>query len=271
MKNLWIQTEHAFVTWVVDLTEVKNDPYALLSFLEKVLDAGSRHEIFTVLKAPEINFERDRDTELYDFLNDIFQARKVVDLFAFTGAAMAPGTPLSSTVQAKVAWFDANSKCTENLCSDLATVLQSLEPVEGSIPSGFMKHLPPIRITGLRLTYYDDASESSNYSTDHAVMIYFAIHSDIWFPWIYGSAHPLCDHKHMFDNRELALKHTPRLNDFLQEVSTFVTQIGGTWNINILETGKDVINWLDSKGFIDLTPQMPELVMPESAYEAEWF
>ncbi|NEQ54043.1 MAG: hypothetical protein F6K11_28580 [Leptolyngbya sp. SIO3F4] len=272
MKNLWIQTEHAFVTWSADLTKFRGEPSILLFFLEQVLQAGSKHEVFTVVEAPEINFKKEHGQEIYDFLNDIFHVQKVIDMFAFTGAAMAPGAPRSSTVESKVAWFDASGKCVESVCSNLAIVLQNLEPIEGAIPAGFMKHLPPVRITGPRVTYDNgSAVGSSKHIPDHPIMIYFAIHSDIWFPWIYGSAHPLCDYKHMFDNHELAQRHTPRLNKFLRDVSAIVRDIGGLWTISIPETGKDAKNWLDDKGFIELSPQSPQFVMLNSAYEVEWY
>lgn len=271
MKNLWIQTEPAFVTWTADLTEIQHNPDALFTFLKSVFDAGSKYEIFTVVEAPEISFARDAGANICDRLVTLFKMQNVVDLFAFTGAAMAPGAPRSSTVEAKLAWYDGSGKCIEGLCTDLATILQSLEPVEDSIPTGFMKHLPPLRVTGPRLTYNNQNPDHLDLSLRDSAVVYFAIHSDIWFPWLYGSAHPLCDHKHMFDNRELAQKHTPRLNNFLQDINNVVTQMGGTWSIYLPETGEAAINWLNDNSLINLFPEEPEFVMPNSAYEVEWF
>jgi hypothetical protein len=269
MKNLWIQTEHAFATWVANLDTLRADPSGLLQFAEGVLDSGAKHGVFEVVEAAAIAFHIDRSPSLSDRLRALYREHHVVDLFGFTGAAMAPGAPGSSTARATLAWFDENDQQVEGKIEDLGALLERLEPVEDSIPRGFMKHFPPVRITGRRLLYAGDPPKAQNLPSSIPITVRFAIHSDIWFPWVFGSAHPLCDHKRLFDNRTLAMRHTPRLNAFLQDVARSARALGGSWQVDDEETGKAARQWLDEDG-IRLDAASPAALMPPSALDVEW-
>lgn len=270
MKNLWIQTESAFATWVANLDVLRDDPDRLLQFMEEVLVSGAKYQVFEVVEAPAIEFHIDRGSSLSNLLADLYRERQTVDLFGFTGAAMAPGAPGSSTARATLAWFDENHHLVEGKVEDLGALLQRLEPAEDSIPRGFMKHFPPVRIMGRTLVYAGEPAELQNLPHDIPVAVRIAIHSDIWFPWVFGSAHPLCDHKRMFDNRGLATRHTPRLNAFLQDVARCTRALGGTWQMDDEETGRAAREWLDEDGIrLDAAP--PAAVMPPSVLDVEWF
>lgn len=63
------------------------------------------------------------------------------------------------------------------------------------------------------------------------------LYTDIWLPQVVGGLeHTRNPGKykhnevHLFDNRELANRHTPRLNSFLQSVKQLIEQRGGTWH-----------------------------------------
>jgi hypothetical protein len=74
----------------------------------------------------------------------------------------------------------------------------------------------------------------------------------------------------MFDNRALAMSHTPRLNAFLRDVARCTKALGGTWEVDHEETGKAARQWIDEDG-IRLDAPMPAAIMPESALDAEWY
>jgi hypothetical protein len=268
MRNMWIQKEDPFATWVADLGTARDRPDALLDFVAHVARVGERERVFTVLEAPAIDYLRERDGELPAFVEDIYLKNQVVDLFGFTGAAMKPGAPLSSTVEATLAWYDSKDQLVEGACVDVGALLRSLEPAPGSIPNGFTVSYPAVRMTGHRLGYGGDAKTLANRSDDARVRL--CIHSDIWFPWIWGSAHPERDYERMFDNRELSRRHTPRLNRFLSSVGSKTREVGGTWYVDAEATGKDAILWLDDGG-VFLEPEQPALQMPVSALKAEWY
>jgi hypothetical protein len=267
MRNLWIQTEAAFATWIANLDALRDDPDRLLQVVQAVLESGAKHQLFEVVEAPTIGFHIDRGSSLIDALRALYRERHAVDRFGFAGAAMAPGAPGSSRARAVVAWFDENDQQVEGSVEDLGALLERLEPVEDSIPRGFMKRFPPVRVTGRRLLY---AGEGQNLSPGISATVRIAIHSDIWFPWVFGSAHPLCDHTRMFDNRALAMRHTPRLNAFLQDVACSARALGGTWQVGGEDTGIAARQWLDEDG-IRLDAPPPAALMPLSALDVEWF
>jgi hypothetical protein len=270
MKNLWIHTDHAFVTWIADFTAIARHPGAILTFARALLTSGAAHRVFDVVDAPLIGYQRDRDGNLGDVLGRLLERDQVLDLFGFTGAAMLPGHSRSSTVETTLSHYDREDRMVDSVVTDQGAVLASLEPVPDSIPNGFMTHYPAVRITGRRYTGVREGVPVDSSAHPLRVAVYLGIHSDIWFPWVFGSAHPDADHRRMFDNRELANRHTPRLNAFLGEVAAAARRIGGSFAVWPDATPGPVINWVDDEGvLLDWLP--PEGVMPPEALDAEWY
>jgi hypothetical protein len=73
----------------------------------------------------------------------------------------------------------------------------------------------------------------------------------------------------MFDNRELANRHTPRLNAFLGEVAAAARQVGGTFGVWPDETGIRAADWIDDESVL-LDWEPPAGGMPAEALAAEW-
>ena len=269
-KNLWIQTEYPHAMWTADLTDIATQPRALVDVARAVLAAGEAHRIYRVIEAPEIGYLRERDGALGDVLVRMLEHDRVVDLFHFTGAAMMPGQPHSSTVETDLCYFDRDDRRVERPVRDLGAVLESVEPVPGSIARGFMTHYPAIRITGRRYTDVRERVFVDSHPHPLPVSIRIAVHSDIWWPWVFGSAHPERDHRRMFDNRDLALMHTLRLNAFLRDVAAATRSAGGTFALQADETTPTARNWTDDTSvLLDWKP--PDGVMPPEALDAEWF
>jgi hypothetical protein len=265
MKNLWIQTEHAFATWTADFTEVNKRPEAILEFVQAAVNAGVRHRVADVVEAQTIDYRRDRDGALADVLARRFHRDRILDLFGFTGSAMLPGLPRSSTTETRLSYFDAHDRVVDDTVTDLGAVLEALEPAPGVIPNGFKTHYPAVRLTGWR---YEQIGRSVPRGR-LPIAAFFAIHSDIWFPWVFGSAHPWTDHRRMFDNRELANRHTPRLNAFLAEVAEAARRVGGSFGVYDDETSGRARAWVDDQGVrLDWMP--PDGVMPPEALGATW-
>ena len=270
MKNLWIQTEHAFATWIADLTAIATQPAAILEFVQAVLSSGAKHRVFDVANAPLIGYERNRDRALGDVLKHLLRHDRVLDLFGFTGAAMLPGLPRSSTVEATLCHYDREDQLVECVVTDLGAVLASLEPVPDSIPNGCMKRYPPIRIIGDRYENVQPGVPVDTRAHPLPIAVYLGIHSDIWFPWVYGSAHPEADHVRMFDNRELASRHTPRLNAFLGEVALAARGVGGSFGVWPDETGTRAADWVDDSSVL-LDWQPTAGIMPPEMLDVEWY
>lgn len=272
MRNFWIQTEYAFATWVADLSPLRAQPDLLLELASFVISVGMQQQVFEIMEAPLIGYQSEHDGSLSRYLEELYRMGHVVDLFGFTGAAMAPGHPRSSTVRAKLAWYDIDDRLIESECTDLAMLLTRLQPVPDCIPKGFRKHYPPLRIQGTRLEYDSNASPKHHRTGKvPSVKVYMAIHSDIWFPWIFGAVHKECDNIRMFDNRDLACRHTPRLNAFLRAVSAKVRALGGSWQLHPDETAVHLERWISADGIrLDIDPPVEDR-MPPSILDAKWF
>jgi len=270
MKNLWIQTENAFATWVADFSAVTTQPAAILAFVQATLASGTRHRIFEVVEAPVIGYRRERDGALSDVLGRLLEQDRSLDVFGFTGSAMMPGPPTSSVVETTLSCYDPADQRVERVVADLGAVLASLEPVPGSIPNGSMTHYPAVRVTGLRYTVVDGRIPVDNRPNPRPVAVYFGIHSDIWFPWVFGAAHPLRDLQRMFDNRELAHCHTPRLNAFLRDVAAAARQAGGSFSVCPDETAGPALEWVDDASVL-LDWEPPDGIMPPEALNVPWY
>lgn len=63
--------------------------------------------------------------------------------------------------------------------------------------------------------------------------IKISLFTDLWFPWCVGLnlKKPAQTKENMYDNRQLAWRHTPRLNQCLTEIRQIVLDAGGTWEI----------------------------------------
>jgi hypothetical protein len=268
MRNLWAQTDNPFATWVADLTPLRSQPESLLRFILDVLEEGARYQVLKIIEAPLLGYTAEHGGELGPLLSKLYQEHHVVDLFGFTGAAMAPGHPQSSTAQATLSWYDVNGRVVEGACTDLGALLARFEPAPDAFPLDCLRHYPPVRVTGRRLEYPPGSREPKNAPLDWPPEVRFSIHSDIWFPWCFGLTHPEFDYKRMFDNRELAGRHTPRLNAFLEAVEAKTLELGGSWQIDSDEIGTGMSPWLTAHG-IDLETE-PLARMPAAALDTEW-
>ena len=104
-----------------------------------------------------------------------------------------------------MSYYNRDDRLVESPVTDLGALLESLQPVPGSISRGLMRHYPALRITGRR---YRDAREGMRVNKGGhrmQVVAYFSIHSDIWFPWVFGSAHPLRDYIRIRHNASVRL------------------------------------------------------------------
>jgi len=270
MKNLWIHTDDPVVTWMGDFTSIATQPETVLRFIQETLVAGVRHRIFDVAEAPVVAYLRDRDGALGDVLARLLERDRVLDLFAFTGAAMLPGHPKSSAVETTLCHYDRGDRIVESAVTDQGALLAGLEPVPNCIPNGCMTHYPAVRITGRRYTDVREGLPIDRSAHPLPLAFRLCLHSDIWFPWVFGFAHPEADQIRMFDNRELANCHTPRLNAFLGEVAKAARGAGGTFKFRPDESATPAANWVDDQS-VHLDWMPPDgSIMPPEMVNVEW-
>jgi hypothetical protein len=146
-------------------------------------------------------------------------------------ATRYPEVSPTSTILTEICFYDEHGNIQSLKVNNIRKILQAtynyemLEEweINGDIYNNDIHTLDisPIDIGGDYLSM-----EKVSNNTQSEIHIYISCKTDIWFPWIpdrYGG---------VFDNRELAHCHTPRLNNFLSGVKELVLDIGGTFEID---------------------------------------
>lgn len=85
----------------------------------------------------------------------------------------------------------------------------------------------PIAVHGHAINYKQGATGMSAHELP-TTSVELHLHSDIWLPWVRGPLDPEKDE--LYDNRELAARHTTRLNRFLDELRRMTVDQGGSWH-----------------------------------------
>ncbi len=253
MRNLWVQTERAFATWDADITPLLDKPESLVDLVCGILEAAEECDVAVPVEVPRMGLSCAGKVRLADVVRKRWQVEAQLELFrSMEGARFA----------AQLAWFDGDNQIIERPTDDLAALLAGLQPVPGAIDRKLIEPgYSPVAFSGLALAYPDRREParrplgSASFSCE--------LHSDIWFPYVLGHAHPSCDLKHWFDNRELATRHTPRLNAFIERCALLATAAGAHWHVANTESDATLLPFIHDRG-IHLDARAPELMPPEA-------
>ena len=213
VSNLWVQWDYPFATWRVDLRDVASrDPGEIAEFVTAVIEAGETTEAMRILKIPSCGYDRESDGDILPYLRKQWEEQGGPDAFSNMGGAV---------VESIVAWYDNTGRHRETPVRHLELILEMDEPYENAL-EGFREPWPPVEITGPDWNCIKRAHEGGQ----HLVELEITLHSDIWFPWINGMAHPLADHRRKFDNRGLGVHNAVRFNRFLDGVGKAAETVG---------------------------------------------
>lgn len=243
MRNLWVQTKSPFAAWTADMAKFASSPAEVREFLMTVVGLGDANCVAMV------------DVSL---VNESMQAR-------WTRSSRVYCDVLSDFApRARLSWYDRQDRLVDGDVEDLGALLMGLQPVEGAISRFDADSWAPVVVSGSRLDY---SSGRLKRTIDEQIMT-FSIYSDIWFPFVLGEAHPSCDGQRYFDNRELALRHTPRLNAYLSAVAQAVTARGGAWSVESDSVARTMAAWVTEQGVV-LDGKVPPL-MPLELASVPW-
>tara|TARA_B100000530_G_scaffold135289_1_gene84439 strand:+ start:96 stop:1271 length:1176 start_codon:yes stop_codon:yes gene_type:complete len=214
MANLWVQSELPFATWRVDLKPaVHRSRSDFEQFVAAIIDSGERTEILRVLRVDSLGYDREDHGPLLPFVQHLWKRQAGPDVF---------GPMEGVVIESQIAWFDGTGRLFESPVRHLELILEMDEPYVGAV-DGFREPVPPVRIFG---PTWEEIQWAAHRERSPLVELEIVLHSDIWFPWISGLAHPLVDHRRKFDNRVLAHRHTPRLNAFLEDAASAAERLG---------------------------------------------
>ncbi len=262
-----VRDEYPFVTWYATFPDRPVEPRDYLEFLKEVLAAAEREEVLHVVKASLGKSDRKYYPEQYwEYQSQpgrLTYIQYMEQVFAATGKIIAweqlPSSPNSGRCgPTRLSYYETDGQLVEAEVEDIGALLRRLRPNE--IPDDFSEEerysrentLDAYKAYGSALYFYGQlGSDSAEWSAHKAWEklpkeirnperepyvgeAYISIHlyTDIWFPYVTGVLEDMAKpfkypDNHAFDNRELALRHTPRLNRFLQSVKQLIERRGG--------------------------------------------
>jgi hypothetical protein len=232
-KNIWVVNHDLeFASWDAVFPKGKMlDSWELWPFLKGVLEIGEQEAVYRVAQVGVIrNLPRPAERQSYAQLVEQYLTEKGKLLF-FNQLDL--GNHVSTP--ARLAYYEENGVLVEDEVSDLGGLIRRLRPEKVDERDEYMTSDNPVTFSGqIGIRYSNGDLEGA------CLNIY--LHTDIWFPkvmgyledWGKGEWGLSIDGTNRLwqDNRELALRHTPRLNRFLARVKQLTLEYGGTWGID---------------------------------------
>lgn len=258
-KNYWvIQDKYEFASWGVKFPlDTMNAPWEMLPFLQKVLEAAEREEVFRLVKAPW----QKGDLDLYQDLEYLARpegptyAQYIEQILVKTGKLIFFRQLSSITgllpeyriiAPARLSYYDINGELRDEEVKDVGELLRQVRPTQDDLPD-YWPELSEQEILeekkSIDKSYKSEGSAiffggnivPKDSERDYGSYLYINLYTDIWFPKVGGFLEDqpvLYEDRVFYDNSELALRHTPRLNRFLASVRDLTLEIGGTWHVD---------------------------------------
>lgn len=221
--NRWTISKNGYATWVASLPTIStiSDIERLLAFARGVVDVGKQEDIFNIAEVPPpAPFRASDGYDYADYMEATFRKTQVLYFFKISHL-ISEGLQIPT----RVAYYNLEGDVEEKPINNLTALLRHLRP------ELFLQwaEISPISISGGTIILDEIRARDE-------INLFFSIHTDIWFPKVRGSFDDedrvdSDDLDSMFDNSELALRHTPRLNRFLSRVRQLTYDMNGTWGI----------------------------------------
>ena len=206
---------------------------AYFTFIQELLQIGKNTEIYDLVSLPPPHQYIQKSDESYiDFLREELEKTQKIPVFNYSPwTSEHPKESLCTP--SKICYYDQEGALTTKFVQDLGGLRASFfeiyeENIEVETP--LVKNYPPVLINSFEpfLNFQEKKIQTNQIS--------IFTHSDIWFPAVIGF--------HMedfgqYDNRELAYCHTPRFNQFIQEIKKLTLSFGGKWKQAKLEGFSD--------------------------------
>lgn len=241
-RNYWATFKDPLIRWRGELSTVAElGVERLFEFTRRILATAEHEEVMRVIESPSpLRFEPREGRTWYDFARERFEQFGEVYLFPGGGPTYQTGGRLR--VPARLAYFKGNQIMEEEV-EDPGLLLQSLHGTE--------EYIGRYSTTPIDLFCFSNTDEDwiRKYGPD-TLRISLGLDTDIWFPRVIGEhagdsfgrwpdhvpVHPARGRDRLMDNSALAVRHTPRLNRFIQTLREAVLELGGTWGFEPVET-----------------------------------
>ncbi|HEY4242133.1 MAG TPA: hypothetical protein VGM88_20080 [Kofleriaceae bacterium] len=206
MKNRWTQTQATVAEWRGRLARVPDD---LVALVEEIDQAG-----------------RELETRIAPWRRDVrgeIAETGRVEVFPCGVAA------------SRIAHYDANGQTVETYETSMGALIARL----GRAMDGWTDD-EGHRAAALRFAPLETRSGTTVIGQrDQTVSVTIAIHTDIWMPFVFAQGR-------YHDNRALAQRHTPRLNEYLRRVAASFEHRGGAFGLTAM--GPYCQRWVHARG-----------------------
>jgi hypothetical protein len=252
-KNQWrIMENLEYAYWIARLpTKKMLDKRRLWEFLKEVLIAGEENEIFRITETSKFGesdkkyyFNINRGESYISFADRVLEEEGESLIWQIGDSAY--GGALT-----KLSYYGANGNVVEKELAYPASALKENRP---ELDEYYLYPIGAIVLSPVRggAGYDDDYDELMDGEFIENGVRYISprlmirTNTDIWFPKVMGGYDESMEDRgwdtrqedgkwvdpkegEWYDNSELALRHTPRLNKFIQRVKQLTLNYGGTW------------------------------------------
>jgi hypothetical protein len=245
IKNTWSVYRDPIARWEVDLTPALQHPDKLQNWLINVLSAGKTYRVFTIKSAPLLDLQPNSDQSVESKLLQKWNDEHQLDLFHFTagGVLMTDGYRLG--IETEIAYYADEQDLVEAAVDNIGYLRSELNRAIGESESG--PKMWPLMINGPLLDLNDPEKSIWN-GPANSIRVTLDLYSDIWFPVVRIEDEETGDYNEQ--NNELSASHTPRLNNFLKEVKSHTTKIGGTMRVDEDWVHPEYEGFVTSEGII---------------------
>ncbi len=253
--NYWACTTDWLAVWRATLSVTKETYEKLYRFADDLFAAGEKHAVLDVLETRPPAYRKEMGISYTQFMQNYAAQTGELRYLLFGSGAATVAKLGTLRLTSRLCYFDAKGQQVEAAVTNLGLLLQEVYDKEkyrrykgDDFRPYYISQDAPIGIYG-DLIDLDQLTDSAS-----SVVITFALHSDIWFPWVWGfNFGGQGEYKQdLYDNRLLANCHTPRLNAFLRETRQLVEKDGGTWEVRRDYEGTGWYEWLVKEDGIDL-------------------
>jgi hypothetical protein len=218
-RNQWITfVKDTVIRWGAFLPAPRGDAEALIRFGTGVVDSGNRNSVYRVVRAPAARPYESALQSFETYLRSQVLERGRIPIFPEDAS---PGAELWTP--ARIAFYRGDAVVEEEI-GDVGALLRELRPDKIETCGMFMRGASPVTVLGGSVPV-DWAQE---------VRVQIRLDTDIWFPYVTGMCEEIPEEGNkpdLYDNRELAARHTPRLNAFLGEIRRLSIELGGRWEV----------------------------------------
>jgi hypothetical protein len=225
-KNNWSAYRKALLLWSASPLLQHDNPRDLLDWTLAIIELGERCGVARFRTA---SGDWWTSTSLRDYLERTLRDEQSVDAFEFSSGL--------GHVASRLAYFDG-ADIVEDWVLDPGALLRTLTGATTD-DTNAVRSTSPLWLDG-HLISFGAEGRGLRAAKLPSTTLSIKMSCDIWLPWVRGWQRP-DDREVIYDNRELANRHTPRLNAFLAGVRELTLARGGRWEF-LSYSGP---NWLD--------------------------